>query len=43
MKVVTAEEMREIDRITIKNYGISGNCPYGEGRACCCGENKGII
>lgn len=24
MKVVTAEEMREIDRITIKNYGISG-------------------
>jgi len=24
MKVVTAEEMRNIDRITIKNYGISG-------------------
>ena len=24
MKVVTAEEMREIDRNTIKNYGISG-------------------
>ena len=24
MKVVTAEEMREIDRITIKDYGISG-------------------
>ncbi|MDI6744267.1 MAG: NAD(P)H-hydrate epimerase [Thermodesulfovibrionales bacterium] len=24
MKVVTAEEMREIDKITIKNYGISG-------------------
>ncbi|MDO8746581.1 MAG: NAD(P)H-hydrate dehydratase [Thermodesulfovibrionales bacterium] len=24
MKIITAEEMREIDRITIKNYGISG-------------------
>jgi len=24
MKVVTAEEMREIDRVTIKDYGISG-------------------
>ena len=24
MKVVTAEEMREIDRMTIRAYGISG-------------------